>query len=213
MSTIIRATDHNRDTQVEAFNFDDIAARADTYLAGVRSRAQGLVAEAQRQADEIRSQARQEGYQAGMAAVEELVGKRLTTVMPALGQVIGDIQHAKQAWLTHWEASAVHVATAIAERLIRRELPRHPEIAITMIREALELAAGNSQLRIHLNPEDHEAMGDQVKTLIEELSPLAEVELIPNADVTTGGCRVETRFGTIDQRFESQLKRIEEELT
>ena len=32
-------------------------------------------------------------------------------------------------------------------------------------------------------------------------------------EIARGGCRVETRFGTIDQQFEAQLARIEEELT
>ena len=38
-------------------------------------------------------------------------------------------------------------------------------------------------------------------------------EITADATISRGGCRVETRFGTIDQQFESQLKRIEEELT
>jgi flagellar biosynthesis/type III secretory pathway protein FliH len=36
--------------------------------------------------------------------------------------------------------------------------------------------------------------------------------LVSDATVTAGGCRVETRFGTIDQQFEAQLARVEEEL-
>ena len=37
-------------------------------------------------------------------------------------------------------------------------------------------------------------------------------EIIAEASVSPGGCRVETRFGTIDQTFEAQLARVEEEL-
>ena len=49
--------------------------------------------------------------------------------------------------------------------------------------------------------------------LTSEMSSLGEAELIASPNVSRGGCYVETRFGTIDQQFESQLKRIEEELT
>jgi flagellar assembly protein FliH len=42
---------------------------------------------------------------------------------------------------------------------------------------------------------------------------LAGAELSGDPQISPGGCRVETQFGTIDQQFESQLKRIEEELT
>ena len=84
---------------------------------------------------------------------------------------------------------------------------------MTLIREALELAAGSAQVRLHLHPEDHKALGGQVQLLVQEMSGLGEAEVIADAGVSRGGCRVETRFGTIDQQFEAQLARIEEELS
>jgi flagellar assembly protein FliH len=92
-------------------------------------------------------------------------------------------------------------------------LTAHPEITLTLVREALELAAGSAQVRIHLHPDDRAALGDQVQLLIREMSGLGSAELVADAAVTRGGCRVETRFGVIDQQFEAQLARIEEELT
>jgi flagellar assembly protein FliH len=213
MSSIIRATDRNRGTHGVAFNFDDMAARADQYLDKVRAEAAKIVLSAQEEAAAIRQRAERDGRQAALQAVEQIVQRQLATVLPALHKAVQGIQHAKQAWLTHWEAGAVHVAAAIAQRLIRRELDQHPEITLTLVREALELAAGNAELRIHLNPEDHQALGWQVNMLIKELSGLARAELIADPEITKGGCRVETRFGVIDQQFEAQLKRIEEELT
>ena len=208
MPTIIRATDRNGGTQAPAFNFDDIGVRAEAHVARVRTEAQKIVDQARREAESIRQKAEQDGHKAAMDAVENIVRKQLSSAR----KVIAEIQHAKEAWLTHWEASAVHVAAAIAQRLIRRELPNHPEIALTLVREALELAAGSAQLRILMNPDDHKALGKQVEILIEELSGLGEAELVADPDITPGGCRVETHFGTIDQQFEAQLERIEEEL-
>jgi flagellar biosynthesis/type III secretory pathway protein FliH len=37
--------------------------------------------------------------------------------------------------------------------------------------------------------------------------------VVADPQVSLGGCRVETRFGVIDQQFEAQLARIEQELT
>ncbi len=210
MSTIIRATDKNRGTQCEVYNLDDMASQADGYLGTIRQEAAKIVAAA---ADELKATAQQEGRQAGLEMAEKIVAEKLASLMPAMQKIIEDIGHAKQAWLTHWEKSAVHVAAAIANRVIRRELPNHPEVTLTLVREALELAAGSSRLEIHLNPDDHEALGVQVEMIVKELSPLAETELVADENITPGGCRVETQFGAIDQQFEAQLERIEEELT
>jgi flagellar assembly protein FliH len=216
MSTIIKATDRNPAVQTVAFNFDDMAARANQCLEAVRGEAARLLSEAQKQAAALRKRAEAEGRREGLAAIEQMANERLaqelTSLKPALQQAVQEIRDAKQAWLQQWEKSAIHVAAAIAARLIRRELSRDPQITIRLVREALELAAGNAQLKIRLNPGDHANLHGQVQSVVRELAPLAEAELIADPHMAAGGCRVETRFGVIDQQFESQLARIEEEL-
>jgi flagellar assembly protein FliH len=212
MSSIIRASDHNRATHGVAFNFDDMASQANQYLSKIRAEAAKIVVKAHQEADAIRKKAENDGRQAAMQAVEEIVRKQLTTVIPALKQAIQNIHDARHAWLAHWEASSVHLAAAIAKRVIRRELREQPEIPLALIREALHLAAGSSQLRLLMNPSDLQAIGSQVQMLVDELSSQMQTELVPDANVTPGGCRVETKFGVIDQQFEAQLQRIEEEL-
>lgn len=213
MTSIIRATERNRATQHVPFNFEDMAVRANDYLDGIRGEARKIVARAQQEAVAIKEQARREGYRAGQQQMDEIVRNQLATVLPALKQTVQDVEHARQAWLVHWEAAAVHVAAAIAGRILRREITDMPAFATGQLREALELAAGASHLRIRLNPDDHAAMAGQADVLTKEFAPLATAEILPDPDITPGGCRVETNFGSIDQQIESQLARIEEELT
>lgn len=225
MSGIIKATDNNLSVQCVTFNLDDMAVKAEQYvnqcLTQLRNEATKTITKAQQESQAIRQKAEAEGRKAGQAAgeaaveqiVEKQLSKQLATLLPALRQAVEDIRHAKQAWLTHWEKSAVHLAAAIAARVIRRELAAQPEIPLALVREALELAAGSSQIRIHMNPADHAALGSQVQSLIKELTPLAPAELLADPAITSGGCRVDTQFGSIDQQLETQLARIEEELT
>jgi len=217
MPSIIRASDHGGAIAATAFNYEDLTNQAKRSLDALRAEAikeaARIVAKAQQEAEAIRRQAEQQGRQAAIDAARQLMQQELQTLLPALRQVISEIQHAKQAWLRHWEAAAVHVAAAIAKRVIRRELSQSPQIALTLIREALELAAGNAQLRVRVNPEDYKLLGDDVDVLVHEMSGLAQIEVIADAEISRGGCRVETRFGLIDEQIEEQLRRIEEELT
>lgn len=213
MPTIIRPGEHHRAVQAAAFNFEDLARQAQQYLDQVRNRAAEIIAEAQRQAEGIRRQAEIDGRRAAMEAQRQLTAEQLAPVLPALRQAIAQIEQAKDAWQRHWEQAAIEVTAAMAARVIRSELTRRPEIPLSLIREALQLAAGNSQVRILLNPNDYRKIAEQAELLVREMSGLTAAEVAPDPSITSGGCRVETKFGVIDQQIESQLRRIIEELT
>ena len=202
MPTVIRATDRNAGIHPVAFNFSDIADEANKRLDTFRVEAEAILDAARREAGQIRKQAEIDGRCAAEEIILRELSGRMDTLLPALRGAIEDIRHAKQAWLSHWEKSAVRVAAAIAQRLIRRELPRSPEITLTLVREALELAAGEDHLRLHLNPADHETLGPQVTLLIKELSvwprpryspirrsPAAAVALKPDSASSTSSSR------------------------
>jgi len=217
MASIIKATDRNRGIQSVAFSFEDMAAKAEAYLASVRAEAAKILAQAQQEAADLRKRAELEGRRAGQAAIEQMVqdqvARQMATLLPALRHAVDEIRHARHAWLGHWQQRAVHVAAAIARRILRRELSHQPHLALELLREALELAAGNPRLRIRLNPADYAALGAQAQRLADQLAPLAQTEIVADPDIGLGGCRVETHFGVIDQQIETQLARIAEELT
>jgi flagellar assembly protein FliH len=221
MATIIRKdgarlSPTGRAVEPVAFSFADMRGQADDYLETVRREAAKIVQQAHRQAEQIRRDAEVAGRQAAEAAAErildEKVAKRMDSLIPALQQLTRQINDAKGELQNHWEQSAVKVATAIAERIIRREIASDPQITLDNIAEALRLATGTAEITVHIHPADHENLGSQVARLAETLCQLAPSSVVADADVSPGGCRVVTKFGEIDARIESQLRRIEEEL-
>jgi flagellar biosynthesis/type III secretory pathway protein FliH len=220
MSTIIKASgrplaDSSPVRQV-AFNFSDMTRQAQEYLAEVRAQASQIVKDAEKQAQTIREQAEQQGRQAALQAVERVmddkVAKHMKTLLPALELAVGEIQHARQEWLAHWQQSGVTLACAIARRIARRELKHTPEITLDWMAEALQLAAGSAEVTVRLHPTDLENLGEQVHEITKRLNPVAPAAVVADAAIESGGCRVETRFGAIDQQLETQLQRLEEEL-
>jgi flagellar assembly protein FliH len=145
--------------------------------------------------------------------LDEKVGKRMNTLLPALEQLVREINDTKGELLAHWEQSALHVSSAIAERIIRREIAHKPQITLGLIAESLRLATGAANIKLRISPSDYEHMGSQISRLVETLAGLAPSEMVADPNIQPGGCCVETKFGEIDQRIESQLRRIEEELS
>jgi flagellar assembly protein FliH len=216
MASVIKATPSTSAMQQIAFNFEDLTQQAGKYLEQTRIQAAQIVVEAQKQADLIKARSQEEGRKSAQVAAEktldEKVGQRMTSLLPALSKVVADLQDAKQSWLRQWEEAGVRLAARIAEKILRRELSKDPLSSLTLIREALELASGTTHARILLNPADHAALGKQTERLANEFSRISQVEFVPDATITNGGCLVHTEQGVIDQRIETQLERIIGEL-
>jgi flagellar assembly protein FliH len=221
MATIIRKdgarpVNSGRPVEPVAFSFTDMRGQADDYVETVRREAAKIVQQAHKQAEQIRRDAEVAGRKAAEAAVErildEKVAKRMDTLIPALQQLTRQLHDARGELQRHWERSAVHVAAAIAERIIRREIASEPTITLETIAESLRLAAGSTDITLYISPTDHENLGPQITRLAETLCQLAPSNVVADAEITPGGCRVVTKFGEIDQQIESQLRRIEEEL-
>ena len=221
MATIIRKdspieTASGRATHAVSFSFADMRGQANDYLGTVRAEAAKIVQQAHQQAEQIRRQAEVAGRKAAEAAAERVlddkVGKRMQTLLPTLEQLVREINDTRGEMLAHWERSAVKVSTAIAERIIRRELAPEPQITLDLIAESLRLATGSAEITLHVSPSDFENLGTQIQRLAATLAQLTPSEIVADPNISSGGCRVETQFGEIDMQIESQLRRIEEEL-
>lgn len=216
MAGIIKASapaDSPATGTLKAFHFDDVGQ---TYLGNVRAETAKIVNQARQEAAKIRTKAMEEGKQAAIQAAQASLKARLDQqlgeILAALKLATVQIEQSRQAWQQHWERHAVNLATAIAARICRRELARQPEISLDWIREALSLAAGNAQINVRLCPADHELIAPQIEKIARELTGLGTVRILADETITSGGCRVDTEFGSLDQQLESQLARVTEEL-
>lgn len=216
-ATVIKSGATVRHPRASTFSFDDLATQADRYVADIRAQAAKIIADANAEADAIRARAAEQGRKDAAAAAEKLhdekLAKQVATLLPALAKTIESVEQSKATWLAHWEKNVIHLAARIAACVVRKEHVADPQIALTLLREALELAAGGGQLTIRLNPNDRSALGAQAEKMAAEFGKLATAELIADPQIAPGGCRIETQFGAIDQSFDAQIARIEEELT
>ncbi len=211
-----------------AFNYDDLRRQCDEYVAAAKRQAQQLLADAAREAEQVLARAREEGLavgqREGLAAAQQLIDTRaaeiaarqtqeqLRTAWPAFQAAVRAIEVERDRWLAAWEGAALKLSAAIAGKILRHELSRSPELALANVREALQLAAGQPQVKLRLHPQDLEQFQGCGEATLERLSKVGQAELVPDGKIARGGCVVETRHGVIDARLETQLARITEEL-
>jgi flagellar assembly protein FliH len=227
-SRLIKARSARNLGSASAFNFDDLRRQCDEFVAGARFQAEQILTGAANEAQEIRSRAHAEGLAAGqrdgLASAQQLIGERaaeiaaqqtqdkLRTALPAFQALARSLEIERDRWMTHWEAAAVELSASIAEKILRHELMRRPELAKAIVHEALELAAGQPHLKLRLHPADIEVFQDAGQEALSRLATVGDAELVPDESIARGGCLIETRHGVIDARLETQLERITSEL-
>jgi len=208
-----KRSEHAAPGVFKPFQFDDVG---DSYLKRVRGEASRLIAEAQKQATQIKAKALTEGRQAAIdaaeAAMRAQLDQQLKNVLASLDSAARQIVHARHAWQQHWEQHAVELAVSIARRICRQELSKHPQITGEWVREALALSSGSGAVVVRLHPEDHRALRDQLEQIASRLTGIGGVQIVADPAISAGGCRVETEFGSLDQQLEAQLARLTEEL-
>jgi flagellar assembly protein FliH len=210
------------------FNFDDLRLRGDAYVDSVRKQVGEMLTSAESEIATLRKSAHQlgfeEGQRDGLRNASEAIEKQarqiaektaadgLATALPALKTVAESLAVERDRWIAEWEATAVRLAAAIAERLLGRELRLNPDLAREMIRQALQLALGAPRIRVHLHGDDAALLGRQTTDVVRTLAACGEAEIVADNSLTRGGCLIETQHGQIDARIETVLDRIVAEL-
>ncbi len=199
------------------FHLQDLEQRGEQYLAQVRQQAAEIVAQAHAQAEGLRQKtiqaAKQESLEAVRREMHAETQRRLATLEPLLRSAIDQLQQQLETWRLEWETRTVDLAVGIARKICRREFHQQPQIVLAQIEAALQLASPDDLIELRVHPEDMKSFEPLIQTLIARLGDLTRTTILSDPQVQVGGCIVRTKYGLIDAQLESQLARIEEELS
>ncbi|MBX6753883.1 MAG: type III secretion system protein [Thermorudis peleae] len=164
-------------------------------------------AEQERQAawDALLAQARalasQEAAQQLTAEIEQTIGRFRTIVERACLRE-DELRRACQHEL-------VHLALAIAEAVIRREIRHDPTILQRLVEAAVARAPRVPLTQLFVHPSDVAAITPWIREIWGEQPP---IEIIPDAHVDPGSCVLGTQTGFVDARIRTQLETIRQAL-
>ncbi|HEX2972505.1 MAG TPA: FliH/SctL family protein [Tepidisphaeraceae bacterium] len=215
-------------TKAAAFSMKDIEDHAKSLLLRARQQVEQLLAAAQAEAETLKQQAKaagfEEGRREGLAKGREegLKAGRDEALSEQRGQ-LGKLAAALTGAATELETSrreleaaalkdVIRLAIAIAERVTKRQGALDPQVAIANVNDALRLVVHASDVRIAMHPSQMAMLREVLPQLKSQWPALEHVELIEDASLAPGGCRVFTAHGQVDGDLDEQLKRIVTEL-
>jgi flagellar assembly protein FliH len=114
----------------------------------------------------------------------------------------------KKETIEKTEEQIIGLAIAIAEKIINQEVATRKEIILGVLKGALKNIAETDGMKIRINPQDFRYMMEVKKDFLQSFDGIRNVVFEEDASIKRGGAIVETMFGEVDARLESQLKEI-----
>ena len=231
----------NAPTTTSPFSMRDIEDQAAALVRKARLAAEQLLAGAKRDADALRAKAvadgTAQGYEAGLArgmtegraeglarATEEghaagreaglaEVGPQLSAVFAALTEAASQIDAGRRDLDQAAVAEVVQLALAVARKVTKRQAAIDPAVLGANLADAVRLAVRAADLRIAIHPDQRQTIEQLLPQLQLDWPSLTHVEIVDDARIAPGGCRILTRGGgEVDARIDTQLDRIAAEL-
>ncbi len=146
----------------------------------------------------------QDGYRDGLAALENFkrsFAAQTSTQLGALMQSYADQMDVLQQQMASALATA---ATSLARQVVRSELTVQPEQVASVAQEALDtllLSARHITVRVH--PDDHALVASGAADTLAARG----ARLVADAEVSRGGCLVDSDIGAIDGTIETRWRR------
>jgi flagellar biosynthesis/type III secretory pathway protein FliH len=223
MATILKPNHMQQSGDVSrmvAFNVDDVQQRAQAYLAQVREQAAAILASAQNDANEQRAAARASGIaeaQKSMAQqveqrANQLTEERIRTATAACQQAVDSLSADTTRWLQEWRDLTIELAMSMAEKLVRQSMAQGLEPLRVWLEEALMMMRDARDVHILVHPDDFTWAGRYLQQMAKHVPHAGTAEVLPDPEVSRGGCIVRCQHGQIDQQLETQLARLGEQL-
>lgn len=153
-------------------------------------------------------QATEEGYNAGfelgkknsMEKYEQLIehGNELTE-----SAIVGYHSMVEKS-----EQKIIDIAIHTAEKIIKQEVNKEPEIFLSIVKEAIKETKSQSTISIYLHPKNYTNILKQKKELANVLDGETKVLIFIDQEIEEDGCMINHAFGQIDASIHTQLDQI-----
>ena len=158
--------------------------------------------------EDLKESAYTEGFMKGEAAGTESERKRLQNIFDTFDKAISELWGLKEDLCLNIEKGAVELALAIAEKVVYHEVSVNKETLLGVLKGALEKVVDQEKIKIRINKLDLQFINESGYQIAGLADNLKDVIIEGDDTISRGGCVIETGFGSIDARIESQLQAV-----
>jgi flagellar assembly protein FliH len=173
-----------------------------------------VVEAARSEADQIREQARAEGFAAGLAegaaAAHAEAQAQLAPAVQALHTAVQALEAERAGMADRVEEGAVELALELAGKVVAGAIDAQPERVLDVVRGALRCFMERERVHILVHPDDLGLVRESMDAVAGELGGIEHVEVQEERRIGRGGAIVRTATAQVDASLQTKLDRARE---
>lgn len=209
---------------VVRFSLPDIEEQARARIARAQEEAERILADAAARAAGIESAAREQGqadgwqkgrsdgHDSGATEALDQHTARLCEVIATFNAAAAALAEFRAQVEAAATRDAIELALAIAARITRRLGAIDPDVLLENVRAALNVVGRSGVTRVAVHPSQRETLSAILPQLQLDSPSLRHAEIVDDASILPGGCRVFTSHGHVDADLQTQLDRATNKL-
>ena len=163
------------------------------------------------QLKEVQEKAYQEGYELGQIEGTEKAfqeGKEsLVQRMKAMEAMLKRFEDLKARMLIDNEAALLRLLFLVAKKIAMRDLEQHREAVWEILQHVVGGIQEDERVTVRISAEDLFFLDSLQDKSGQKIESLTRIKFISDEKIKSGGCLIETEYGTVDATLEERLER------
>ena len=144
---------------------------------------------------------REDGFAAGKDEVDRLVERT--------HKILEGVMARREEILSETEQQIVELVILMTRKVVKIISENQKSVVMANILQALKKVKGRGDVTVRVNLADVKLTTEHVQDFIKQVENVQGITVLEDSTVDKGGCVVETDFGAIDARIQSQLSELE----
>jgi flagellar assembly protein FliH len=153
-----------------------------------------------------------EAYEKGFAQGEkdglELGALKALKIVENIENLLDEIGRLRTDIVKRYENDILGLICSVAEKVVHHQVGLNGATIRETVIKAIQLATEKRSILLKINPEEFDYIDRLRPEFFQRFNQLESMEVVSNPSVRRGGCFLETPFGDVDARVETQLEMI-----
>lgn len=147
------------------------------------------------------------GLEEGAKKAFEVNELKIKEKIDYLDTILKEIERMKIEIFQQNENQFIKFAYYLSEKIAMTELEKNPEKIIEMMKEVIEMAQCDEQISLIISASDFDFISEFKNRLHHDVILSSKVQIIKSDQLKSGGCMVETNFGSIDASIQQRIEK------